>query len=463
MMIKRLPAEEETKVIEQLQQLAKQDDDLTLPHSLRSSSLLGKLQEQPSLVSMEGGLLTRKRTMYVVSTCAAAFLMVIGLVKFYPLMSKADSMGAAPAVASSSYAAAAQAPTETAIVSNYQQIADALRILNDAAAADQDGMKTKTGGTRPNVMTAAAPSVQNELKATDGDVDTDEIPDEGDVAPEAFEEEVVAEETAVEEEDVAMEEAIVEEEAVEEEILLTSEAPILYSMPADNNLVSTSGEWVFWLEQDDSTTLHLINSETLEEEASLSLPEASMVSELAAYSNMLVCIDPNHFTAEEDVQGITVYLYQLGEDKTASLLNTIAVSGTFDQSYLTSDGILFLASNQNLDMEAVANNTSDDLSEILPKVFNDQYQDKAEPLPVENIAVIDTPVQPNYLNITAIDLANGGAACTWSFLGREGTITISDHIMQMITPDGEGGSQLISIDFSGNTVQYRISKSIPEE
>ena len=84
-------------------------------------------------------------------------------------------------------------------------------------------------------------------------------------------------------------------------------------------------------------------------------------------------------------------------------------------------------------------------------------------LHIENIAVIENPLQPNYLNVTAIDLANGGAACTWSFLGREGTVTISDHMMQMITPDGEGGTQLINIDFSGNTVSYRISNSIPEQ
>lgn len=441
---KRLSADEEAAVAEQLKALSQQDDAIPLPGSLRSSALLEKLQEQPSLVSLEGGLFPKKRTMYVVSTCAAAFLMVIGLVKFYPLMSRGENVAMAPAASSAAMAAAVMDDADDS-TEEYQQILRALQILSEVEqeAVAEEGVMLK--------VAAAGTNAEPVDKDTDGGADNMPIDGHSETAVTESEEEALEEEAAYEE---APEEA--------EPELHLSGTPLCTEQP-QNTLVSSAGEWVYWLEQKDSTILHLINSETMAEEASITLPETSMVSELAAYSNMLVCIDSNHFTNEEGVPGVTVYLYQLGEDKTASLLNTIAVSGNFDQSYLTADGVLFLASNQLLDMAAVAANSSENFSEILPKFFNDQYHDAAEPLPVENIAVIDTPVQPNYLNITAIDLANGGTACTWSFLGREGTITICDHIMQMITPDGEGGTQLISIDFSGNTVQYRISNSIPEQ
>ena len=439
--MKKLPAEEEAKIAEQLKKLAQEDASISLPPSLQSSNLLSKLQEQPNLVSMEGGLLTRRRTVYVISTCVAAFLMVIGLTKAFPAMNSAATMTAV----SSTAMAMADSASVMDSPSDYRRIVEALRLLSEpqkqsSGSADASGGRSSVeAGEEMKSAGTSVPSASNEQSPTVGEPMSQ----------------------SAEEEPAAVE----EEMPVEEALLEADYTSVLYS--SSNNLVSSSGEWVYWLEQDESTTLHLINAETMEEEASISLPEASMVSELAAYSNMVVCIDPYSFATEESVPGITVYLYQLEEDKSASLLNTIAISGIFEQSYLTEDGTLFLASNQWLDSGDVMNNASsgaentpEEFSKVLPKVYNAQLQEKAAPIPAENIAVIDSPLEPNYLNVVAIDLANGGTACTWSFLGREGTITISDHMMSMITSDGEGGSQLISIDFSGSTVQYRISKSI---
>ena len=98
----------------------------------------------------------------------------------------------------------------------------------------------------------------------------------------------------------------------------------------------------------------------------------------------------------------------------------------------------------------------------MPSQYNAQLQKEAAPIPAENISVIDDPVEPNYLNVVSIDLANGGAVGSWSFLVRDGTISLSGNMMSMITSDGSGGTQLISFDFSDNTVKYRISKSVSD-
>lgn len=425
--MKKLSHQEEAEIMEQVQKLAQQDDSIELPPSLHSSALLEKLQEQPSLVAMEGGAFPKHRTVYVIGTCAAAFLMVFGLSKMLPAMSGAGNMAEVESAYSTS------AATQESADSEYGQIVKALRLL-----ADEQEDEAAPYVVRAEQKTSESPDSAHGA----------EVPEATDGTPEAETEESV---------DASPEESEMQ--------LLSSQAA-----PSSNDLVSSSGEWVYWLEQDDETTLHLINAETMEAEASISLPELSMISELAAYSNMLVCIAPYSFSTEDQQPGVTVYLYQLGEDKTASLLNTIAVSGTFEQFYLTTDGTLFLTSNQLLDTEALERNASSDaentperFEEVLPRVYNAQLQDTASAIPAENISVIENPVQPNYLNVTAIDLANGGATCTWSFLGREGTVTISEHMMSMITSDGAGGTQLISIDFSGNTAEYRISKSIPRE
>ena len=120
----KLTAAQQEKLRQKLRQLAQQDE-IPLPDSLRSSNLLAKLQEQPSFVRIDGDPSPRRRSVYVITTCAAALLMVVGLSRIMPGLSKGASGFAVNDSVSSMAMSAAQ--SNQGGISNYQEIITALQ------------------------------------------------------------------------------------------------------------------------------------------------------------------------------------------------------------------------------------------------------------------------------------------------------------------------------------------------
>ena len=486
--MKKLSSEDEEKVLQKVKALAEQDDSITLPPSLQSSHLLAKLNEQPALVSMDNGVLTRRRSVYIISTCAAAFLLLFGLSRFLPALGVSQNFAQGAASAGVSSASAIPADDLELLTDKYQQVVQTLQILSDFpqeryAASAKDAADEATSDSEEAVP--ASEEESNVLQVSPETAMIDDVPEnptEEETETAVTEQSITPESDALDSEPNTLESSILasEQTSVTEPSENASANTAPFAVSGGNgqgNLVvqQYGGEWVYWLEQkEENDILHLFNAQTMEEDASILLPQNQSVSELFSYANLLVCVDSSSFAQGEshsnqaqDQPGVTAYLYQLDDNYTASLLNTISISGVFQQSYLSADGVLYLTANQWVDasvVEASSDGITDEdtVFQLLPSQYNAQLQKEAAPIPAENISVIDDPVEPNYLNVVSIDLANGGAVGSWSFLGREGTISLSGNVMSMITSDGSGGTQLISFDFSDNTVKYRISKSVSD-
>ena len=95
-------------------------------------------------------------------------------------------------------------------------------------------------------------------------------------------------------------------------------------------------------------------------------------------------------------------------------------------------------------------------------VYHDIPDESPSLLPPEQISMIGTPVELNYLNVMIVDLTGEKDCAFWAFLGRRGSVSCSGSSISMMTADGEGGCQLVYIDFSGDRVSYRLSKSMEE-
>ena len=126
----KLTAIQEDEVKRKLQQLSEQDE-IQLPESLRSSNLLAKLQDQPSFVRIDADPAPRRRSVYVITTCAAALLLVVGLARIMPGLGAGSNFSAAPQAGMSS--SMAMAASNEGGISDYQDIITALQYLTNAS------------------------------------------------------------------------------------------------------------------------------------------------------------------------------------------------------------------------------------------------------------------------------------------------------------------------------------------
>ncbi len=466
----KLTAAQQEKLRQKLRQLAQQDE-IPLPDSLRSSNLLAKLQEQPSFVRIDGDPSPRRRSVYVITTCAAALLMVVGLSRIMPGLSKGASGFAVNDSASSTAMSAAQ--SNQGGISNYQEIITALQYLAGTESPAAGNMLTAASSyaeTSGNPDTAGASDSQEAKRAA--------------LAPNAGPAES---EEAVPEEPVLP--ADIPEEAKEpmmaetEDEMVSDDSSEGYAASASFHFsaLSNTSNWTYWLDS-QSNTLRQIALSDMEQTAQAALPQNAYVTQLESYGDRIACIDPYQLSYYDqgnlistDSPGITVHLYQRDEEDSLKLVDAMSMSGMYETSYLSNDGKLFLVSNQEVYAgadtieEALESLTHEELepdsrlSDLLPVVYHDIPDETPSLLPPEQISMIGTPVELNYLNVMIVDLTGEKDCSFWAFLGRRGSVSLCDSSISMMTADGEGGCQLVSIDFSGDRVSYRLSKSMEEQ
>lgn len=489
----KLTAAQEEEIKQKLLRLSQQDEML-LPESLRSPNLLAKLQEQPSFARIDSDQAPRRRSVYVITTCAAALLMVVGLSRIMPGLSSDNfsgfAVGGANALSSSS---AASAQSITGKNSDYQEIITALQYLTGSgvpAGSPEEGAPPAA----PAAETASVASETNENdEAPSTTQEKSSLADGKETAlrstvPPAFPEDSPEESsdtlksgysnTAV---NGVKEDSV---EATEEELGSSSNAEpyaLMDTSAPPSGPVSSTGKWTYWLSL-QSNTLQQLSSQTMEQTAQAVLPHNSMVSDLESYGDLVACIDPYQFSYNDEnglsaaeTSGVTVYLYQTDGTDEAVLqpVSVISMSGVYETSYLSSDGLLYLVSNQrvNADAESIEEVLSglssgeepyldSRLTELLPIVYDDSTDGGPSLLPPMQISLIGTPAELNYLNVMVVDLANSGACTFWAFLGRKGDVSIYGHSISMVAADGNGEPQLVSIDLTSDHVSYRISKSI---
>ena len=511
MMMKRKPVKltaiQEDEVKRKLQQLSEQDE-IQLPESLRSSNLLAKLQDQPSFVRIDADPAPRRRSVYVITTCAAALLLVVGLARIMPGLGAGSNFSAAPQAGMSS--SMAMAASNEGGISDYQEIITALQYLTNAsnetelsrqqrgfpsAASLEDISETSASPAEPAGGASIKGSMDVNPDTAGGMVDTSSAVSSSAAA--ASSQDIVQQplqspadgmqknssittenNTASDEKAGTVESASVFEEEDDSDAVpyALEEAPyISYSDP-----VSATGEWAYWLDVQNNT-LQQVNSKTMEQSAKALVPSSAAVAYMESYGDLVACIDPYQLSYYDESSlvsaenpGITVYLYQTqaGEETSLQLVNTVSMSGSYETSYLSSSGLLYLVSNQRVyaDEETIGDvlnglgseepEFNSRLSNVLPVVYNKNLDEAPSLMPPAQISLIGTPVDLNYLNVMVIDLANGGACSFWGFLGRRGSLAICDNTISMVASDGEGGSQLVSIDFSSDRVSYRLSLTI---
>ena len=485
----KLTAAQQEEVRQKLQQLAQQDE-IPLPDSLRSSNLLAKLQEQPSFVRLDSDPAPRRRSVYVITTCAAALMMVVGLSRIMPGLSKGTSGFAVNDSTSSMALASAQ--SNQGGISNYQEIITALQYLA--------GAENPSAGP----MVSAAPYSDAAGGGGDDNMAGSDIPEDVEAAPEETEEAIPeappemdgaspqaasGDEAPAEEPEEPEEPAGEPEEAIEAPAAVEAEdemaddsdgveygAPFYYSFSA----VSNTSNWTYWLDS-QSNTLRQIALQDMEQTAQAALPQNAYVTKLESYGDLIACIDPYQLSyydqgslVSTDSPGVTVHLYQRGEGDSLTLVDAMSMSGVYETSYLSGDGKLFLVSNQQVYagadtiQEALESLTHEELepssrlADLLPVVYHDIPDESPSLLPPEQISMIGTPVELNYLNVMIVDLTGEKDCAFWAFLGRRGSVSCSGSSISMMTADGEGGCQLVYIDFSGDRVSYRLSKSMEE-
>ena len=506
----KLTAMEEEALKQKLQQLSQQDD-IQLPESLRSANLLAKLQEQPSFVRIDSDPAPRRRSVYVITTCAAALLLVVGLTRFMPGMNSSGNgfaLTSQTADKASSMASMAVISNEGGI-SDYQEIIAALQYLT-SAGANSDDIKAGNApivasvmeeedvdGTSPesnkNPQAGFSAASKPERALAGGGENTD-APEEKSTGLETPATMPVSssmpaasspdhESNLLKRSSNSMSDSNTEAAPAEEEDDADIEPYILEAAPSYSNpgLVSATQEWSYWLDT-QSNTLQQLNSKTMEPSAAASIPLSAYVTYMESYGELVACIDPFQMSyydesglASSKSSGITVYLYQTGEEQSLNLVNIVSMSGDYEACYLSNDGHLYLVANQQVytDAETIGDvlqglSSSDSeldsrLSDVLPVVYNESLDKSPSLMPPAQISLIGTPVDLNYLNVMVIDLANSGACTFWGFLGRKGSLAISGNTISMAASDGENGIQMVSIDFSNDRVSYRLSLSIAPE
>lgn len=496
----KLTAEQQDEVALRLRQLTEQDE-MRLPDSLRSANLLAKLQEQPSFVRIDSDPAPRRRSVYVITTCAAALLLVVGISRLTPWLALNNGHDfTAVGGMSSSMASAALQMSEGGI-SNYQEIISALQYLASAgtnsgapmlaasphmdAADDTASESIETGGGETEKMSSshsekAAPGSISNQDSGESNVgktalrssETAAPADEPDIQPK---EETEIDEAAVSSGEDALSSPSNDLPAdVEEDTILEDFTPYV----SFSNTITSTENKTYWLDQ-QSNILRQLENQTLESTAEALLPETVSVDRMESWGNLVACIDPYQFSYYEDGSlsssgepGITVLLYRTGEDS-MQLEDVMSISGVYEACYLSSDGMLYLVSNQQVNADAAAIKEVLDsmlsgeelelnsgLSNMLPVVYHKYLEDSPFLLPSEQISLIDTPVELNYMNVMSIDLAKDGVCTFWAFLGRKGSLSFHNNTISMVASDGEGGNQVVSIDFSNDRVSYRLSKSM---
>ncbi len=503
----KLTAMQEDEVKQKLQQLSQQDE-IQLPESLRSSNLLAKLQDQPSFVRIDTDPAPRRRSVYVITTCAAALLLVVGLARIMPGLGAVNNFSMAQQAGMSS--SMAMAASNEGGISDYQEIITALQYLTNASneselsreqrnfpsvasvgnapessadsAAPAEGASIKGSmGVNPDTAGGVADDTSPAVSSSTAAVSSQDMVQQPLQAPRGEmkkDSSMVTKNTASGETAGIPESAPAFEEEDDNEAspYVLEEAPyISYSDP-----VSATGEWAYWLDVQNNT-LQQLNSKTMEQSAKALIPSSAAVAYMESYGDLVACIDPYQLSYYDESSlvsaenpGITVYLYQTqtGEETSLQLVNTVSMSGSYETSYLSSSGLLYLVSNQKVhaDEETIEDvlrgggseepELNSRLSNVLPIVYNKNLDEAPSLMPPAQISLIGTPVDLNYLNVMVIDLANGGACSFWGFLGRKGSLAICDNTISMVASDGEGGSQLVSIDFSNDRVSYRLSLTI---